>query len=77
MTDDCGHGCCLIRTNGYHVHVSPPPDCKRCRAEVRPRVAALTSALAAGADAQSRLERVGARRTTSTATLSSWVCPAE
>jgi hypothetical protein len=31
----CGHRCCSIATNSYHVHLQPPQRCSRC-AEVEP-----------------------------------------
>jgi hypothetical protein len=46
MAEDCGHSCCLIRSNAYHVHASDPGDCDRCTSEVPPRVATLTDELA-------------------------------
>jgi hypothetical protein len=45
MNDDCGHRCCHIRSNGYHVHASEPCDCDRCDSGVWPRVAFLTGQL--------------------------------
>jgi hypothetical protein len=43
--DDCGHACCHIRTNGYHVHAHEPSECERCASDVWPRIAALTAEL--------------------------------
>jgi hypothetical protein len=79
MSEDCGHRCCHIRSNGYHTHANEPLQCERCEAGVRPRVATLTGQLIAHAagptvrTAQSPAASDGARRTTSTATTSSWV----
>jgi hypothetical protein len=77
MTEDCGHRCCHIRTNGYHVHASDAPACDRCRSGVRPRVAALTDQLVSHPVGQSPTASEGASRTTSTATMSFWLWPAE
>ena len=74
VTEDCGHHCCHIRTNGYHVYASDPGECDRCASDVSPRVAALTDQLVhAGArsDRQSLAASDGDSRTTSTATTSS------
>jgi hypothetical protein len=74
MNEDCGHHCCHIRTNGYHVHANEPDDCGRCASDVSPRVAALTDQLVhAGArsDRQSLTASDGDSRTTSTPTTSS------
>jgi hypothetical protein len=35
---DCGHQCCEISGNGYHRHIRPPADCRRCASA--PEVAA-------------------------------------
>jgi hypothetical protein len=32
--DDCGHRCCRIPENGYHVHPRSPEDCPHCQAGV-------------------------------------------
>jgi hypothetical protein len=40
---DCGHICCHIRSNTYHVHTQEPGSCDRCRSHVLPRVTALTN----------------------------------
>ena len=45
MNEDCGHHCCHIRHNAYHVHGSAPDECERCTSEVSPRVVALTDRL--------------------------------
>jgi hypothetical protein len=80
MTEDCGHHCCHIRRNGYHVHASEPAACDRCVSGVLPRVAALTDQLVhAGArpDRHAPEARDAVSRTTSTATTSSCVSPVE
>ena len=74
MNLDCGHHCCHIRTNSYHVHAQEPGSCDRCLAHVSPRVMALTDQLVhAGTHPLRQAPAVsdGARRTTSTATASS------
>lgn len=34
MTSTCGHLCCQIATNPYHVHTSPAASCTRCAVAV-------------------------------------------
>lgn len=31
-SSSCGHLCCQIADNAYHVHAEPPPSCPRCAA---------------------------------------------
>lgn len=43
---DCGHRCCRIRANAYHVHPRSPERCQPCRAaaarEPEPRTPVVT-----------------------------------
>jgi hypothetical protein len=82
MSEDCGHHCCHIRTNGYHVHASEPAECDRCDSGVWPRVATLTDQLVGHASGQSvetsqsahpPAAGEGTRTPTPAATASSWL----
>jgi hypothetical protein len=82
MSEDCGHRCCHIRTNSYHVHASEPAVCARCTSALSPRIVALTDQLVHAGGRPHRQAPApeaidGARRTTSTATTSSWLRPVE
>src|SRR5262245_39042940 len=49
--EDCGHRCCRIPDNAYHVHPCPPQECPNCRS-------ALAGPPAADGDIRADVERM-------------------